>query len=368
MPCYQPLWAIPDINPRTGKPYLTKNGKTKYHIFGSEKPLLDDPHLITIPCGKCIGCRLEYSRQWANRCLLEMKEHDSAYFVTLTYNDWHVPISHYIDQTTGEFCDVQTLRKRDYQLFMKRLRKAFPDQQIRFYAAGEYGPKTYRPHYHAILFGLKLDDLEPYGMSDQNYPYYWSRSLQKVWDDGENLQNLYEKVEKKPLQVYQNVLQYIQGCKESITPLTSRGFVLVANVSWETCAYVARYVTKKLTGEVASFYKEHNIEPPFSLMSRKPGIGRGYYDSNLDSLYDYDYINVSTRQGGVKFRPPRYFNRLLETDNPELSEKLRETRKNLAKEISRCKLSQTDKRYMNMLDTEEEVKQEAVKTLRRSQL
>ena len=223
MPCYQPLWGSPDYNPRTNKPYLTKNGKIKYRIYANEKPMLDCPDLIQIPCGHCIGCRLEYSRQWANRCLLELKDHDSAYFVTLTYNDWHVPMSHYTDPMTGEFCDAQTLRKRDYQLFMKRLRKAFPGQQIRFYAAGEYGPKTYRPHYHAILFGLKLDDLEFYENSEQGFPYYWSKSLQKIWDEGENVQNLYEKVEKTPLQDFQNVLQYIQRCKESITaPCTSK--------------------------------------------------------------------------------------------------------------------------------------------------
>lgn len=368
MPCYQPLWAIPDFNTQTGKPYLTKNGKMKLRVFGSERPLLDDPNLITIPCGKCIGCRLEYSRQWANRCLLELKEHDSAYFVTLTYNDWHVPISQYVNKETGELCDVQTLRKRDYQLFMKRLRKAFPNDKIRFYAAGEYGPKTLRPHYHAILFGLHLDDLEFYENSNQNFPYYWSKGLQKLWDEGENKQNFYEKAEKTSLQVYKNVLQYIQGCKESTNPLATRGFVLVANVSWETCAYVARYVTKKLTGQVAQFYKEHNIEAPFSLMSRKPGIGRSYYDVHLDNLYDYDYINVATSQGGVKFRPPKYFNRLYDVDYPEESERLRQARMNLAKEIANCKMSQTDKTYMNMLDTEESVKEQSVKTLRRSQL
>lgn len=361
MPCYHPLLGVP-------KGVDLKSGKMQYMIRPYPKDYVKDQYIdcIQVPCGKCIGCRLEYSRQWANRCMLELKDHDSAYFVTLTYNDWHVPLSQY--EVQGEIQTAQSLRKRDFQLFMKRLRKAFPDQKIRFFAAGEYGSHTYRPHYHAILFGLKLDDLETYGMSSQNFPYFWSKSLQKLWDEGENVQNLYERVEKKPLLSYQNVLQYMQGCKESSTPLATRGFVLVANVSWETCAYVARYVTKKLTGPVAEFYKEHNIEAPFSLMSRKPGIGRGYYDVHLDNLYDYDYINVATSQGGVKFRPPKYFNRLLESDNPELSEMLRESRKAWAQELALVKLKQTDKRYMDMLDTEESVKEQSVKTLRRNQL
>ena len=148
----------------------------QYHIVPASDSRVNDPYwkdqLIQIPCGKCIGCRLEYSRQWANRCMLELQYHDSAYFVTLTYNEEHVP-------RTGLHGEM-SLRKRDFQLFMKRLRKKYSDDRIRFYAAGEYGTTTQRPHYHAILFGLHLDDLQVYKSKD-SYKYFTSPGLQRVW-------------------------------------------------------------------------------------------------------------------------------------------------------------------------------------------
>ena len=115
--------------------------------------------LVPLPCGQCIGCRIDYSRQWANRCLLELKYHDSAWFCTFTYDDDHVPRTYYPDPETGEAIPALTLQKRDFQLLMKRIRKKFENDKIRFFMSGEYGSQTFRPHYHAILFGLHLDDL-----------------------------------------------------------------------------------------------------------------------------------------------------------------------------------------------------------------
>ena len=204
MACYHPLKAFP-----IG---LTDAGKTKYKIVpfavhhievqqnGTFIPVSTDflsPYarknivdFIQIPCGQCIGCRLEYSRQWANRCMLELEYHDSAYFVTLTYDDDHVPVSYYGDPDTGLATPSLTLRKRDFQLFMKRLRKAFPDDHIRFFAAGEYGSQTFRPHYHAIIFGLHLDDLTLYKKSpDNKFSYFNSASLQRCWSVIESRKN-----------------------------------------------------------------------------------------------------------------------------------------------------------------------------------
>ena len=133
-----------------------------------------------IPCGKCIGCRLEYSKQWANRCLLENQYHESSYFITLTYDEEHVPRTYYPDPETGEAFPALTLRKRDFQLFMKRLRKQ-TGQELRYFAAGEYGSKTMRPHYHAIIFGLKLDDLIVVNTSKLGYNYYTSEVVLRAW-------------------------------------------------------------------------------------------------------------------------------------------------------------------------------------------
>lgn len=354
MSCYHPLYALPEYNPITNKPYLTKNGKPKLRIFKSDAVPWGNPELITIPCGKCIGCRLDYSRQWANRCMLELGYHDSAYFVTLTYNDGNLPIRYYTDPKTGEAFPVASLVKRDVQLFMKRLRREFSDQHIRFYAAGEYGEESFRPHYHLIIFGLKLDDLMYYGCRN-DFTYYTSVKLNKIWDWNCNLSHIDNGFNKS---------YDVSRCKYSTTPLATRGLVVIGQVSWETCAYVARYVTKKLSGPVASFYKDHNIEPPFSLMSRKPGIGRQYYDDH--DCYKYDYINVKTPDGGKKFRPPKYFDKLFDVDYPEQSQLLREQKKKLGNELARAKAAETTESYVDMLSTEESVKTNTIKSLRRS--
>ena len=209
MSCYHPLYALPEYNPRTNKPYLTRNGKPRYRIFKSDAVPWENPELIQIPCGKCIGCRLDYSRQWANRLMLESEYHDSAYFVTLTYNEGNLPLHYYVDGSTGEAFPAATLVKRDVQLFMKRLRKAFPDQHIRFYCAGEYGDESLRPHYHLILFGLKLDDLQFYARNN-DFNYYTSSKLNKIWDYNCNFSHIDNGVNK----VYN-----VDTRKWSVTPL-----------------------------------------------------------------------------------------------------------------------------------------------------
>ena len=186
MSCYHPLKAF-DISSVEG---LTKNNKTNYKICSYDVnhlelinnklvPFSDEfrsancarylADFIEIPCGKCIGCRLDYSRDWANRMMLEASYHEQNYFITLTYDDLHVPKSYYPCPETGEALPSLTLSKRDVQLFLKRLRK-LTGQQFRYYLCGEYGSTTHRPHYHLIVFGLVLDDLQPLRTTDTNGP------------------------------------------------------------------------------------------------------------------------------------------------------------------------------------------------------
>lgn len=106
---------------------------------------------VSIPCGQCLGCRIEYSKQWATRMLLENEYSKESHFVTLTYDDAHVPRHEYVDSDSGEVFESLSLCKRDLQLFNKRLRKEF-GQGIRFYACGEYGSNTFR-----ISSSLSLD-------------------------------------------------------------------------------------------------------------------------------------------------------------------------------------------------------------------
>ena len=304
---------------------VNDNQKTVYYR-GKDYPI---DMLIKIPCGKCVGCRLEYSRQWANRCMLELQYHDSAYFCTFTYDDDHVPRTYYPDPETGEAFPAMTLQKRDFQLLMKRIRKHFPDDQIRFFACGEYGSQTFRPHYHAIIFGLHLSDLIPYKKVREGgelYTYYNSPSLQECWP---------------------------------------YGFVVVGEVTWESCAYTARYVMKKLKGKEADFYGKHNIQPEFTLMSRRPGIARNYYDTH-PTLFDTDYINISTPKGGKKFRPPRYFEKLFEVDQPLRSAELKEIKKRMAIESQKAKLTRTSLTGDELLEVEEDAQVNKLKSLRRS--
>uniref|UniRef100_A0AAU8B6J0 Replication initiator protein n=2 Tax=unclassified Microvirus TaxID=338099 RepID=A0AAU8B6J0_9VIRU len=348
MPCYHPLFGIPDFKPGTTEFYKTESGKPRYRIFKAAlvtPEMLQDPYLIQVPCGHCIGCRLEYSRQWANRMMLELQYHEDSWFVTLTYDDYHVPIAWYTDDSTGETCPAMTLNKRDWQLFMKRLRKMFPDQRIRFYMAGEYGDHTFRPHFHAILFGLKLPDgdLTLLQQNADGFQYFSSKSIDSCWKSQ-----------------YNGLIK----CEGSITPLTNSGKVVLARVSWETCAYVARYVTKKLSGPETKLYSDCNISPPFALMSRKPGIGRQWFDDHPD-CYDYEYINISTPTGGRKFRPPRYYDKLFEQEEPELSKELKNSRKQAALVATLQKMEKTDKSYFDMLVDSERAQINRIKGLER---
>lgn len=348
MACYHPLKAFP-----IG---LTNTGKTQYKIcsyevhhveltFGDKwiatKSEIKAPsskrvvtEFIEIPCGQCTACRLEYSRQWANRCMLELQSHDSAYFVTLTYDDAHLPHSSYVDEETGEVLPSFTLVKRDFQLFMKRLRKRFPDDNIRFFACGEYGDKTFRPHYHAIIFGLHLDDLVFYKHLDRGYNYYNSKSLQDCWSVREN---------------------------GELVPI---GFAVVANVTWETCAYTARYVMKKLKGKEAEFYERFAIYPEFTLMSRRPGIGRGFFDGH-PGIFETSFITVGTEKGGLKFKPPRYYDKLFDLQYPDEMKEIKEQRRRLANEVVRSKLENTTNSYLELLAVEERNQKAKIKSLRR---
>ena len=350
MACYHPLKGFPIGTTKTGKTEYMITGYYADHVekvsnggeksdwqvahdsFVSPGALRSVSDFVQIPCGECIGCRLDYSRDWANRCMLELGYHDHSAFVTLTYDDAHIPYSTVTDPDTGEIAFNQTLNKRDFQLFMKRLRKnyhnRFPDRpELRFYACGEYGSQTYRPHYHAIIYGLALDDLQFYRCTPNGDILYTSEFLSDCWQH--------------------------------------QGYVVVGEVTWESCAYVARYIMKKLKGQFAEFYETTNITPEFTLMSRRPGIARQYYDDHPD-LYEYDNLFISMSDGGREIRPPRYYDRLYDVDYPDHMAAIKENRKKFAEEQTKIKLSKCSYSYLEMLQVEEDHKKAQIKSLRRS--
>lgn len=321
MSCSHPLKAFP-----IGK---TATGKTEYKITsykdvdfvyyngsawipGSGVPGVR-PKVVTdwieIPCGQCIGCRLDHAREWAARCMVEADQYPSNFFITLTYDDVHVPLRAYGSAETGEAIRDFTLQKKDLQDFWKRLRES-SGQRIRYFACGEYGDQSFRPHYHAIVFNLVLDDLKRFGGSTQ-YPTFTSDFLTRVW---------------------------------------SKGHVLVAAVTFETCSYVARYVTKKATGKLGEFYDYYNIDPEFLVMSRRPGIGRNFFDKKL---FENDYITYATQRKGIKFKPPRYFKKLLELEDPDLLEEVNARNKLKADLFKAAKLSEGSYSYLEALAIEE---------------
>lgn len=324
MSCYHPMTAY-NISPEAERKEL---------VFSAAKALEHGPlRPITLPCRKCIGCRLDYSRQWANRCMLELQYHESSFFLTITYDDDHLPRRYSSDPETGEIISPSApLVKRDLQLFFKRLRKN-TGQKIRYMACGEYGEHTFRPHYHAIVFGLKLDDLVPYKHSHQGYAYFNSPTLDRCWTDSEG---------------------------------HLKGFIVAGAVNWDTCAYVARYIVKKQMGPGSKdVYSRLGLEPEFSTMSRRPGIAYQFYKDHPE-IWDYDKINISTPQGGRSFSHPKYLQHLFEIDEPERAAELSRKRYLLAVRENNHKKRLTDKDFCDILLDMERAKLNQIKRLSRN--
>lgn len=280
---------------------------------------------IILPCGQCLECRLQYARQWANRILLESQYHEESYFITLTYDDQHVPR---VRAPDGE--EIYTLNPKDLQDFIKRLRRLqdyHKSNQIRFYAVGEYGSCTHRPHYHAIIFGLKLDDLESIGRNKAGTSLHDSKIIRKIWGNG----------------------------------LTE-----VDLLTWESAAYCARYTTKKLGKSESDFYQQHGLVPEFSRMSLKPAIGWQYFDDHKDQIYAFDAINISTAQGGRKVKPPRYYDQKYDDIYPDNMAKVKGNRKEIAEKAQVARLKQFGGSYLELLAMQEEKVKAQNRKLRRN--
>lgn len=339
--CKSPLRAFKiGINP-SGKPAYKICSSEVKQVFqmkpdtswSASKEIMRSPSAyrvsydyITIPCGQCLECRFQYARQWADRCILELQSHPSSYFLTLTYDNQHIE---HLKNADGAL----SLKKRDLQLFHKKLNrylslKSGGYSNFRYFACGEYGDNTFRPHYHDIVFGLVLDDLVFYRRSELGHIYYNSPFLEKVW---------------------------------------GYGHVIVGEVTWESCAYTARYVTKKQKGFSKNLYEKLGVEPEFLIMSRRPGIAREYYDTHPD-LYDFDCIHVSTSNGGRRVNLPRYFDTLKERDDPDVLASIRERRMAAAEYRMQAKLYHTDLDELEMLAVEEANLNSKLKIFKRSSI
>lgn len=237
---------------------------------------------LKVACGNCVGCLLERSRQWAVRCMHEASLYDQNCFITLTYNDAHLP---------------EELNYEHFQLFMKRLRKRFTGRKIRFFMCGEYGEKFKRPHFHACLFNLDFNDRVYLKSTPAGSKIYTSKTLEALWSD--NLGN----------------------------PI---GYATVGDISFNTAGYVARYVMKKRSEDQKEVYEcidqetgeVYTKQKEFNHMSLKPGIGSGFYDKFKGDMFPHDICVVN----GVATKPPKYYFRKLAEENSEMHEDISFTR------------------------------------------
>ena len=282
MPCYHPLKGVRGaVNPDTGKRPLLFD--VKLVDSSSQLPTL-------VPCGQCVGCRLEYSRQWAMRCLDEAKMHKENSFITLTYDDAHIPVDRSLERRSSVGIDGKVKPEGAFQLFMKRLRKRL-NKKVRFYHAGEYGERFGRPHYHALIFGHGFSDRQFLKRTGSGFNIYMSKELQSCWPFG---------------------------------------YTSVGDVTFESAAYVARYVMKKITGDQKD---EHYVdertgsvrEAEHTTMSRRPGIGALWFDRYRTDCYPLGTKIVR----GVEVKAPRYYDGLYERACPEGYRQLKAKRNSL---------------------------------------
>lgn len=260
MACYsfRDGWKAHSTNPSTGKRSIVSQLKKGYH---------DLP--VTMPCGQCIGCRLAHARGWTIRCLHERQMHQTGSFITLTYAPEFLPELGHLDYLAAPG-------------FVKRLREHLSPQLIRTYGCAEYGEKLSRPHYHILIFGWDFPDRVPFRRSAQHV-LYTSPLLKRLWPFGHSI---------------------------------------VADLTPESIAYTARYVTKKITGPKAeehyerldSYGEYHKLPPERAIcVSRDPGIGRTWYERYKADVYPHDHVFLK----GVPSRPPRYYDNLYKSDDPE---------------------------------------------------
>lgn len=294
MPCFYPQQAYrsTSVNSESGKRLVT---------FVKNNAYVDMP--ITLRCGQCSGCRWDHSREWAIRCHHEASLWPDNCFVTLTYNDDHLPYN-------------STLLKKDVQLFMKRLRKKFStfdyfpwtnietgrinhtrqvNNPIRLYYCGEYGEKLQRPHYHLCLFNHDFHDKKLWKKSDpgMDNALYRSADLESLW---------------------------------------TLGHSSVGRLTLASAGYVARYIMKKINGDQAETHY-HPIDPEtgeilerlpeFTDMSRAYGIGKKWFENYVDDIFPDDFIVIK----GKKYKVPKFYNTQYEAHYPDEYKAIKTARK-----------------------------------------
>lgn len=307
MPCYHPNIAW-------------HNGEK---IIVAAKGAIAPPYhkSFRLPCGGCLGCRIDHAQTWATRCVHEAQMNRENQFITLTYNDQNLPpFPHSLDP-------------KHHRLFIRRLRKYYPEKTIRYYHCGEYGVPTMdndfiaRPHFHTLIFGHEFTDLEVW-REEEGIITYTSEILDEIWGLGE--------------------------CK-------------IGELNHDSAGYVARYCLKKITGEKAQEHYEkvcpitlsiQNVRPEYATMSRRPGIAKSWYDKYKKDVFPSDQLVIGR---GNKVKTPRYYDLLLQHEEEETYIQIKEKRN---KEAEKSDKDSTRKR----LATRETVKKAQLTQLHRNKI
>ena len=289
MPCTSPVQGFFD----------GPNGQFRYcpkaqEAFKEGKPLGGQS---AVPCGNCISCRMKRSREWAIRCTHEAQEYESNSFLTFTFSNeamekmcpkavWESPFSYFSPEEKPEVFEGYSISKSHMQKFNKDLRDRLGEHRIRYMYCGEYGGKTQRPHYHSILFNYDFPDRELYKV-DNGFKYYNSEFLNSLWP---------------------------------------HGHAVIAAFNFNTAAYVARYVLKKVNGRGKNLHYKGRV-PEFSGYSRMPGLGAFWFDKYWKDLYPRDECVVDVDGDKLVFQPPRFYDKCLSEKDPEMLEYVKAKRR-----------------------------------------
>lgn len=290
-----------------------------YAIHGIKKKVQ------TIPCGHCWACKLNYSAEWATRIMCEAKEHQHNYWITLTYDDEHLPKYEAFTDGENTFYDDGTwngtLEPEQVTRFIKRLRKELNTTGMKYFYCGEYGEHTKRPHYHMILMGAPLDITKFYDFhQDDAFKMHWkSEQIEKLW---------------------------------------KYGMIDVSELEWSNAAYTARYCVKKIFNEPKSEteYAKMGKISEFVRMSRRPGIAKNYYENHKYEIYAGDEMIMRTIKGNVgRYKPPKAWDKIFKEEFPDQWELIKKSRETAAERSKKLERSLSDYTDQEMLKIKEEL-------------
>lgn len=271
IPCANPLYRVLLPKSVTGTEEqwrtVTANQYLKYKAVALES--------FNVPCGNCQACRIAIAKEWTGRIMMECTEWEHNWFVTLTYDDEHVPIRKGVSNNTGEVVEEFTVLTKDLQKFMKDLRRYYKhhydEDNIRYYGVSEYGDLNNRPHYHVCLFNCNIRDLKEYPQKNAlNQQYYISNIIEKIWGKGQ---------------------------------------VRIGELTSQSAGYTARYIMKKYKGKAGAeeWAEKHVKDREFSMMSRQPGIGSNYFEEHKEKMLTDGFILVPALEGAFRATTPKSF-------------------------------------------------------------